>query len=300
MDNSIKIFGLIIILFLNGCAQDKDVLIKSIKTVTGTAIEQVDEIIQDEIKRDFDDGAIDNQNSIVNFDKEGRVLRKMFFQSDLEVNFTQNYEYNNLGDVTLVSNFQDGNLVGKEYYKYDEYNRLFGVKTIEADGSVSNFTMVTYEDNNNTVITKYYKSDDFYSQGILQQTQIEKFDSNKNLIYRRVEFGEDMEVYQDRFKTYQYDSLNQLILIESYQKDMPESFINNGGREASYSKYQEEEFEYDEFGNVVKDFMFHDIAMLSKNYKYVYQYNDFGDWIKCVRYQNEIPMFITLRDISYY
>jgi hypothetical protein len=86
--------------------------------------------------------------------------------------------------------------------------------------------------------------------------------------------------------TYKYDEKGNQIEKNSYESD--------GSLDWRVT------FKYDEKGNQIEKNSYESDGSLDTQWTYKYEFDEQGNWIKRVEFENEIPQFILIREYEYY
>lgn len=188
------------------------------------------------------------------------------------------YAYNKEGQKVCETNFDaQGNILDKivSFYKDGKRSRF---EKYNVDESLTGRVVFEYDDENKMKYTRYYNYKGEMYKTVKQQLSkrdlplvTKVYDKNGELVYWREE---------------KYNSNN---LCEKITFKAPDGTVN-----------MTTSFLYDEHGNVVSqtgtDETGKELNPITRKYKF----DDRGNWLTCVEYEGEKPVFMTVRTIEYY
>ena len=189
------------------------------------------------------------------------------------------YKYNEKGYNNETNRYDpDGGLITKRIYKYDENGNMIEKIMYRADGSLRDKYVYKYDKNGNRIEKSEYNSDEE-----LKRKYIYKYDEKGNRI-EKSKYKSDGNL---RYKyIYKYDEEGNSIETSKYKSNESLDF-----------KFTNK---FDENGNKIESNKFNSEGSLKSEWNYEYQYDEQGNWIKKVGFENGTPTYIREREFEYY
>lgn len=267
--------------------------IKSVKQISYKAVLQNDTILKNKRESDPD---FENDFFVV-FDVKGNKLEMISYSSENFIlnNYKYKYDINNnlilKQDLLLdcnhifkyenklvieerIVNNEDSSQIGKTTYLYTKDNKLKEELYVDDISSIKRF----FKYKNGKLIEEKVYIDEKNFQTILFRyedekgvTEIHFVNSNKELEEKQVK---------------KVDEKNNVILLSSYD-------INN----FLISKYT---YEFDARNNIISIKKFFKDDSLITHWVIKYSYDKEGNWVKQIRYQDNVPAYIIERDVLYF
>lgn len=201
-------------------------------------------------------------------------------------------------DNTISYHYNDKNLLVEitnkrsviEKLDYNQKNQLINKTQFDENGKIVGFVSYSYDNNNNLIEEQV--------SNIIPPTTYKYFYNSKKLLTKTEAFKtEDIssaKVFGSKpvarsYIEYKYDTENRISeksQIEESRKD-----------ESSYL--------YDNYGNIILELHYIDKKSDGTSYgtvarKYIYKYDNLGNWINCIQIVNDKPQILQERIIEYY
>lgn len=219
---------------------------------------------------------------ITDYDTIGNKISETYIKTDNSVREILTFKYNQ--KHLLVEITKDK--FGKEKFEYNEQNRLINHYDYDKNERIKNFTSYLYDKNGNLIEKRYanYISKHFYNPNKLL-IRLEKYDTDE------ISMAEILKskIVSNNYFEYKYDTENRI----------SEEF------EISKNHRNEQSYMYDNFGNILAEFIYIDKKSDGSSYrsiirKYIYKYDEKGNWISRIQIVDKEPRSLDERKIEYY
>jgi len=236
--------------------------VKSITSTSYEAEEKFGEIVISEIRTESESRTPAAEPiEKITFNKKGNIIEINRYGSDGSLASKSTYKYDDEGNRIELNRYDsDGNLSWKETYKNDNEGNRIEMNTYGSDGSLSWKRTYKYDDEGNKIEISIYEH----------------------------RFGRDGNFFGK--STYKYDDEGNRIEINRYGSD---------GSLASKITYK-----YDDEGNRIEEnkyIQFYDPdGSLTSKHTYKYEYDKKGNWISRIEFEDDVPEYITEREIEYF
>ncbi len=211
------------------------------------------------------------------YDEDENIIEEIWYDPSIAGQYI--YKYNEEGNmIEKVWYNPDGGIIEKKAYKYDENSNMIKEIEYDSDGK-SDITVTNKYDQNGNVIEKI----EYDSDGKLYNTVTYKNDKNGNMIEGN---WLDAEGNIQEKVSYKYNIKGQVVELSWY-----------GPEDGSTEKYS---YEYNENGHVIEYSRYDSDGSLNNKNTYKYEYDKFGNWLKKIIFENEIPKYILEREIEYF
>lgn len=247
--------------------------VKSISENSTYATERFGRIEKDPNKKS--NHSLDYGSYIV-FNEHGYKTEEYRYKSTGELSSKNLYKYNDKGDLSEVLEYSgSGDLNVNMTFNYNEMGHKSETIARNNDGVLRWRALHKY-DADGILLEEYY----YFSNGKLSDKFIYKYNEGKKV---------QQWVYDDR------DSLVSKMLVKQFRNDLPSEvyFYNR------YSGGAIEKYKYDEYGNKIEKINFYDNRINGK-LRFTFEYDDQKNWTKMIKYENDILLSITERDIEYF
>ncbi len=188
------------------------------------------------------------------------------------------YAYDKEGRKVCERNFDaEGNPIDKSVFFYKK-EKLDRIEKYTVDENISGRVSYEYDDDNNMKYTRFYNF-----KGELLQT-IEQRMSKRGLPAVTKIYGREGDLANWREEKYNGEGLLEKLTV----KDPDGSVVMVAS------------FLYDDNGNAVSQ-----TAVDGQNEAFIphtwkYEYDDHKNWVKCVEYEGNKPLYVTVRNIEYF
>jgi len=207
------------------------------------------------------------------YDTRGNKTKEIF------AGITDFFKYNNIDSVIEWKRIRENKIEFTHLYTYDATGKI--IKDESSDGLLTTYS---YDKNGIKTVNNYFvwgKALD--NRHDLQNRITLKYDANKNLI-ERTEFTppkpslnqEEQNIYQ----TYKYD--NNGNLVEETQGNLKQTY------------------KYDNYGNIIEEHASTANGESLYKYKYVYIYDNVGNWTKKTKFENGKESSVFIRKYTYF
>lgn len=217
------------------------------------------------------------QDLSVFFNEQGKLTLKLKLNGTGKQVYKYVYSYDNNGMKTHevgynsdnevfnkgVYKYENGNIIDES--RYDENNSLFGKFIFHYDSSGA--------------ITKEIRYDE---AGVLKNTFIYTYNQKKEKTEEKNYLADGTFAFRNTFK---YDDKGILIEGCSYHKDEISSKTS---------------YKYDEKNNIIEEIKYNEKGDMKLKLNYKYEYDNVHNWIKKIKYVNDVPKYLTERQIEYY
>lgn len=184
------------------------------------------------------------------------------------------FTYNGVGDKITESYFRQGTETVRYIFEYNEKGQIAKESKYGRNGDLEERTVYKCSESLKTKVGILKDKN-----GKVWQESKYTYDSNGNLIEELVTNSEYTQ------KTiYKYDNLGRQIYSE----------VNNP------TWYFSCEAEYNNNNDVIKELQYSRSGNLIGTISYVYTYDNYNNWIKCIQYDDDIARLITTRKIEYF
>jgi hypothetical protein len=240
------------------------------------------------------------------YDQKGNMIEKNELDSDGSLLKKEIFKYND--ELKMIESnvfYSDGSLKEKIAYKYDEKSNKVQMSSYDSDGSLIMKHTYMYDKKGNM------SEDNIYYEGRLLRKHIYIYDEKGNMIEENDinSFKSELDPTSSKH-TYKYDNYGNIIerrhynlidnrllsnTVNRYDKNNKviefKYFISDGKLSTNIT------YKYDEKGNLTEEYNY---WYGSLDYKYIYLYDENGNWIKRIKFKNEIPTYILEREYEYY
>jgi hypothetical protein len=167
-------------------------------------------------------------------------------------------------------------ILSNDTYEYDQRGNIIEINShvLECFGDDQMKFSYIYDSSGNKI------EENFYASGSLQAKYYFKYDSKRNIIEQKDSSDGGILVHK---YNYRYDSTGKIIEENILHDKYP--FKNT--------------FKYDNKGNKIEIYDYNSDGSFKK-YSFKYEYDKNDNWIYSIGFDNEIPDFITERQIEYY
>jgi len=325
-------------LTISSCANDKSDnyqsdnnlkgKVKSIKTLTYHANYKFGEIK----KGNRGSKAPDGNDDYLIFNGKGKEVECREYDSYGSLKTKTLYEYDDKGNrIELNEYTSNGLLERKVKYKYDDKGNNTEVIVYDSDG---NFKLRLTNKYNEQLKTEYCEYD---SLGKLCFKTTMKYDDKGNMI-EHGQYRSDIDSYSKSFTEYEFDkngnkvveknidSDGENISRQTFEYDKKGNLIERKIYHRNERLYVKIRMDYDDNGNEIESRMYDSDEILyskstsvydnkgniissktwDRNFKDIWEwaktidYDEKGNWIREISFINQIPDFITEREIKYF
>jgi len=179
--------------------------------------------------------------------------------------------------IEQIQDDSDGNMYYKWTLKYDEKGNIEG-NEYSADGSLNRKEVYKYAEKGNLIEMSGYDFD-----GSLMYKFVYKYDNKRHLIEHSL-YNPDGNLREKSI--YKYDNKGNKIEEDKYH--------SNGSLDYTLA------YKYDKKGNVIDEGWYNRVGNLIPQYTYKYEYDEKNNWIKKIKYDDDVATVITVREIEYY
>lgn len=218
-------------------------------------------------------------------------------------------KYNMHGDITesKVYNYL-GHLTDNIQYQYDEHHRL--VEMLDYGMQPMIRTIIKYDEKGNTTEINYLDIEDkVIAQSLFlyddkgNKIEHQEYSKNKQLLLRTTyqytennlveEYHYNAEDHRIKYKRYEHQS----------KEDNTEPLVNDTPTEEEIRDEEDNliykyTYQYNDRGDVIKSIRYNNNNVEVSTYRY--QYDSKGNWIEKIQYSGKKPLYITKRKIEYY
>lgn len=238
------------------------------------------------------------------FDNYGRLMESKSLYSDGSLIGMNTYKYDKNGNLIEDKWYQSRGLSMYHIYKYDTKGNNIEDNHYESDGKLSSKIINKFDLNNNEVDSRVYVSNGslyrktlskFDDDNFKIQEEVSEFDGSRLVVIKKESMENDER--GNVIKENSYDEKGNLEYFYMYtynEKDnkLEETFSKEGGNTKKTNKYNKsghcfEGIEY--LNDVLKD-----------KFTNVFQYDNKGNWVKRIHYNNGVISSIDERKIKYY
>jgi|SRR5690554_1154702 len=299
-----------IILFFSNCTDNKiknDLTtenlkgkVKSIKETPYKAIEKFGEVTKGDVYVDYFSNikyAMYNENGnitemrkydspektldkyVYNYDKKGNLIKENKYNSNEKLESKKIYKYDDKLNLIELNKYNSERILeSKEIYRYDYKENMVESNEYNSDGTLESKGIYEYNDKENLTEGKLY-----YSNGKLYYEFIQKRSDKGNMVEKNY--------------WYSFDGASEINYILKYDEkcNLIESKMYHN-KELEHTRV----CKYDENNNQIEENRYDSFGKLIEVQKYKYKYDDKGNWMEKIEYENDIPKKITEREIEYY
>ncbi|MBS9766542.1 MAG: hypothetical protein KGV44_03245 [Flavobacteriaceae bacterium] len=226
------------------------------------------------------------------FDKNGNQIKVAYYNNDGSTWCERFLIYDERNNIVSNINYSNNSIDTAEIYEYDELGILIKKSSYFGD----RIYKYIYEYKKNNIILEHCYISDKYENINNKYDGFEfcKYDNRGNLIEikkcanEEIILGDDTRVKKGEFfrkYTYEYDDCDNTIKMTNYN---PDNTIN-----------EQQFYEYNE----LRDMMRKNRVFETKKEEltiFEYEYDNVGNWIKEIRYDNNIPTAIRERTFEYF
>jgi hypothetical protein len=212
--------------------------------------------------------------------------------------------YNDKGNAIEVSVHSSGWRNEKKLFKYDNDRNLIELNIFDASNDLSGSYKYNYDVSGNKTGSKYYGTDNSFKKRESYKydnkgnaiEQIE-YNSNDRLILRHV-YKYDGKGNQVESST--YSSLASLEERYTHKYDDKGNRIETNAYDSNGNLESKGTWTYDKYNNPIQNNWFNKKGVLSSAYRYEYEYDQQGNWIKKIEFEKNVPQKVILREIIYF
>ncbi len=225
----------------------------------------------------YPDGSLKGMNTY-KYDKNGKLIEDKWFQSEgLEMYHIYKYDKkgNNIEDNHYESNEK---LIAKTINKFDLNNNKVDSRVYESNGSLYRKTLSKFDDDNSEI-----------------QKEVSEFDGSKLVVIKKESMENDER--GNVIKENSYDEKGNVEYFYSYVYDERDNKL-----EEIFSKARDntkETNKYNKFGHCYEGVEY-SMGVLKDKFTNVFQYDNKGNWVIRIHYNNGVISSIDERKIQYY
>lgn len=238
------------------------------------------------------------------FDKSGNLIEDIMYDSKGNIAWHSIHKYNNKGNLVEIEWYEsDGTPGTKRVYLYNnsilleeiffKKNQVFDNKITyshnkkgeiieknqyNTDGSLRYKNKMIYDKKSNII-----EENEYDSIGNLSKKWFKKYNKNGYIIEDRIFYP---EYKNESISTYSYDlndNLTELNFLDS-NNEIIQKFT----------------YKYDSKRNVIEENEYDSVETLKNSVNYLYEYDNKGNWIKRIKYENNELINIYEREIDYF
>lgn len=199
------------------------------------------------------------------YDQKKNIIETKIYKPTEELLFRYIYQYDNARNKTESHWYdQEGNLLEHENYTYNKKGALVENKKYNDEYLKQKF-IYQYKNGRKYETTEFYKEDTS-----LNKKKVSVYNKNNKIVEKYTYLPEDVLT---SIRIYSYNENNDIIKVKIHTSDGMIGFDTEESR-------QQIEFE--------------------TIYTYKYQYDEKGNWIKVIQYENKMPKKIIERHFEYY
>jgi hypothetical protein len=208
--------------------------------------------------------------------EKGEHKRKYAWGNDIDVTFDEKGN-----EIMRFYYTVEGSFDWKHIYKYDEQGNKIERDCYKSDGSFDWKDIYKNDERGNRIEVNQVSAD-----SSLEYKFTFEYDEKGNMVEENWYVSGDISNYEYKI-TYEYDEKGNM--IESNRWNF------NGNLTRTTLKY-------DEKGNKIEEnsHYSYDDTSSDKHTTYQYEYDDKNNWIEKIEFENEIPLFIVVREYEYY
>ena len=224
-------------------------------------------------KRDKDGKQI---HRTVNTFEKGNLTQKRVYDNNDQLIEHYTYKFDKDGNVIQAIRQNEYEILYTDVYAYDNKKNKVSEARLDKTGKPSYKNVMTYKD------SLLISSASLNPEG--KQVSIEKrsYDKKGNIINKSME---DLENNMYSKESYRYDAKGNLLEWILYEGNSKVQHIIN---------------EYDGHDNLVSVKRTDKDGTVQENRKYIYEYDEQGNWIRKNIINNDMPVFVLQRKIAYY
>ncbi|MBI4945653.1 MAG: hypothetical protein HY840_04545 [Bacteroidetes bacterium] len=250
------------------------------------------------------------QNFMYEYDEKGNIIKSN--SNDDTAQSKTTYEYDDKGNVLEVKNFGSNGSVGSSYtHQYNDQGML--TKTIAYNQGYLWITETLQYDSKGNITEDISN----YADGSLKSKQLYKYDAKGNLIEENEYSPSDSNLFPKgtsccNVHRYAYDDKGHKTEETDYDSNGDLAGVNKFDSKGNrielhiYMKFDNKNsgsnsvYKYDDMGSIIEEQTdWTDGTFHSRN-KYTYDYDKQGNWVKKIEFENDVPKYITVRDITYF
>jgi hypothetical protein len=224
-------------------------------------------------KRDKDGKQI---HRTVNTFEKGLLTQKRIFDNNDQLIERYTYIYDKNGNVNEVVKYNAYEALYKDSYGYDSKNNRISEARFDQNGNLSYQNVTKYKD---SLISEMIGLDKDSKQLSIEKRE---YDQKGNLVYKSFQ---DFVSEEHNRESSKYDASGNLIQWNYYIGELLSQSIN---------------YKYDEHKNLTQMERLDERGLVQENKKYIYEYDEKGNWIKKTILNNDSPSYIIERKIAYY
>lgn len=238
-------------------------------------------------------------------DSKGNRIDWNTYKGDGSVEWNYNREYDIKGNMIESNEYYLGVLKTRHTYKYDDKQNVSEENVFEGDGRVKLKELFKYDDNRNVVeITDFDKSGGFKARFTYA------YDTRGNQVEEREYDSENAARYK-KIVT-KYDADNNVIEVTRYNEKGKVNYhcrLDKWGNHTLDITYKpdgsilekiSQKYVYDSHNCETENDRFNAKGKLAMKTRNIYSYDENGNWIMKIVYENDKPKRITERRFDYF
>jgi len=212
----------------------------------------------------------------VNTFEKGLLTQKRIFDNNDQLIERYTYVYDKQGNALQVAKHTEYETLYTDVYAYDNKRNKVSDARLDKLGKQAYKNVMTYKD---SLLTSAIGLN---AEGIEVSIEKRSYDKKGNLLNKSFE---DLENKMSSKELYHYDAKGNLI----------EWILFEGS-----NKIQTISYDYDGHKNLTGLRRISNDGTVQENKKYIYEYDDQGNWIRKNIINNDMPVFVLERKIEYY
>lgn len=223
---------------------------------------------------------------LLKFDNEGNIVERNEYNIDGSLSnkyIVKCESKENTIEKSLY--YPNGSLLGKFIIKFDSHRNIVETDAYQPDGKIVVRSNFKYDENSNQI----EKISEQFDDGFKQRTY-NKYDIKGNIIDSKTESYQKNDSrgwFCISHETKKYDDKGNNIEIVIL------NCVNGAMIRKTIQKF-------DDKGSIIEENNYNVDGGLMYKYIYKFDYDKKGNWIKKIDFENEIPAYITIRQIEYY
>ena len=212
----------------------------------------------------------------VNTFEKGNLTQKRVYDNNDQLIEHYTYKFDKAGNVIQAIRQNEYEIIYTDVFAYDNKKNKVSEARLDKTGKSTYKNVMTYKDSSLT------SSATLNAEG--KQVSIEKrsYDKKGNIVNKSME---DLENNMYSKESYLYDAKGNLL-----------QWILSEGN----VKVQDISYQYDGHDNLVSVKRIDQNGNVQENKKYIYEYDEQGNWIRKNIINNDMPVFVLQRKIEYY
>jgi len=222
---------------------------------------------------------------LTKFDDKGNIVESNLYSEAGALIYKSIIKYNSGNLIEHIHYSANDSLAGKTIAKCDSKRNIIESNSYQPDGKIVVRSNFKYDENSNRIEEISEQIDD----GIKQRTS-NKFDIKGNIIDSKTESypkNDSRGWFCISHETKKYDVKGnniEIVILDCVNGAMNRKTIQK----------------FDDKGNIIEENNYNADGRLMYKYIYKFDYDKKGNWIKKIDYKNEVPEYITIREIEYY